>query len=107
VAPLIYLTVADASGNRLVRSADETSGTPPEPIEWMPAGTPVDRRSENGQQVYVIGQGADRKTVAVPPGANVRLVRATDVPEKYQNVDSAAIELTVRPGQATYNFALD
>ena len=56
--------------------------------------------SHSSDRTYSTGSGDEA-------GRNVQLIRATEVPQRYQAPDSSGIEITVTPERENYSLELE
>jgi len=90
----------------IVRMEDEKPATIAEVLESIPARVDVQERVRAGKRQIVIGSGPQQTVREFPAGENVELLRATDIPDRYQQLDTAGIEITVTPERDDYSLVL-
>ncbi len=77
-----------------------------EVLAWMPPGTPVEERVEDGKRLFVIRTAKDTEKVAVGTDAEIRVLRATSIPESYREFGSSGLGFEVEAEAVEKDFAL-
>jgi hypothetical protein len=92
----------------IVRMKEDQPGEVEEVLDWMPAGTPVEEKIDGDKRKFLIGSGdKQRDGPEVDKDANVTVLRATAVPEKYQSEDSPVLAFSVGPEKTSYDLKLN
>lgn len=89
----------------LVEIKDDGSG-PARILQSMPAGTPVQERTEADKRVFILGTGEKPPRVEAAKDARVQVLRATPIPAKYQDFETSGLAFTVRAEAMTEDFHL-
>jgi len=101
----------------IVLMKSDTSGEVDTVLEALPLGTPVQQRVVGKRRLFVfklpvVGgeegkkEEMEERTVAVDKDAVARVLRATDVPEKYREFVTSGLTFTVPDSKPTENFEL-
>ncbi len=89
----------------VVRLKPGSDGAIEKVLAFMPTGTPVDEQTDAAGTKFVIHTKPEQQ-IAVPPGDDVKLLRATPIPEKYRSFNTSGLDLVVRGDKADMDLNL-
>lgn len=88
---------------------DDTAAVIDKTLYVLPVGTEVAEQTVDGKKVFIVNPKDENRTkrIEVDAAADIRLVRAAQIPKKYRDYRTSGLSYTVQPKQNEFNIELE